>query len=85
MSGISAKFGEARDLEVELWPETLPAVNLFTKALTQWRAGPSGIIGLDYLAVNLLMDLDGVPKEDRGPLLADVACLERGYLQAMRR
>lgn len=85
MKGIDPKFAEARDVDVEIWPESLTALNIFLKALTQWRTGPTGIIGLDYLAVNLIMDLDGVPREERGSILSDVACLERGYLQAMRR
>ena len=85
MKGISPKFAVSRDVEVEIWPETLPSINIFSKSLTQWRTGPTGIIGLDYMAVNLIMDLDGIPHEERSKVLSDVACLERGYLQVMRR
>lgn len=83
--GLSPKFGESRDVEVHIWPETLPAIRLFTRSLTQWRASPTGLIGLDYNALDLLMSYDGVPIEERGELLQDVANLERGYLSAMRR
>lgn len=85
LKGLSSKFGQSREQTVELWPETLPAINLFTRSITQWRAGPSGLIGLDYLAVNLLMDLDDVRMSERSGLLSDVSYIERGYLQAMRR
>ena len=85
LKGLDSKFGLSRDVTLEIWPETLPAIRTFTKLLTQWRAGPSGIIGLDYLAVNLIMDYDNIPLNERGELLSDIACLERGYLQAMRR
>lgn len=83
--GIDKKFSKSREVVVEVWPETLPAIKLFIKCLTQWRAGPWGIIGLDYLAVNLVMDLEGIEPTDRGALLTDIACLEHGYLQAKRR
>ena len=34
--------------EVELWPENLPPLMLFRQFSTQWRAGSSGVYGLDY-------------------------------------
>ena len=38
-----------RDLPV--WPEHMPAVQLFDACLTQWRMGPRFPVGLDYPAV----------------------------------
>ena len=29
----------------------MPAVDLFQRCVTQWRPGPSGVIGLDYVAM----------------------------------
>ena len=68
-----------------MWPETLPAINLFAKVLTQWRTAPNGIIGLDYNTIDILMNYEAIPMEERGELLSEIACLERGYLSAMRR
>lgn len=35
----------------ELWEELAPAVDLFMRLRTQWRAGPAGLIGLDLAAL----------------------------------
>ena len=35
----------------EVWPETWRVLQLVDQAQTQWRMGPSGPIGLDYLAL----------------------------------
>lgn len=31
-----------------LWQDHLSALELFARCMTQWRAGPGGVIGLDY-------------------------------------
>lgn len=36
---------------VPVWPENWAAVRLFDSVQTQWRTGPGGVIGLDYLAL----------------------------------
>ena len=49
---------EPEHYEVE--PEAWPALQLFLMVQTQWRSGPSGLIGLDYGAVRWVMELQGV-------------------------
>lgn len=44
----------------EVEPEAWPALQLFLMVQTQWRTGPSGMIGLDYGAVRWVMELQGV-------------------------
>ncbi|MAE21813.1 MAG: hypothetical protein CMK92_05220 [Pseudomonas sp.] len=83
--GAVSNFGAARESTVEIWPETLPAIRLFTKCLTQWRAGPTGVIGLDYNVVDRLMDYDEIPLRERAELLTEISHLERGYLSEIRR
>jgi len=85
LQGLDQKFATSREFVVEVWPETLPAIQIFLSVLTQWRTGPSGPVGLDYLAVDLVMNYKGIPLEQREALLLDVAFLERGYLSALRR
>ena len=84
LQGLDPRFGESRDVVVEIWPETLPAIELFLLVLTQWRTGPSGRIGLDYLALDRVMDYKLIPLDERLALLKDVASLERGFLSALR-
>lgn len=49
-----------------LWPEHWPAVNLFQRCITQWRATSGGVIGLDYGVVLQIASLYGI----RDPALA---------------
>lgn len=34
-----------------LWAEHEPALRIFQRSMTQWRAAPGGLVGLDYVAV----------------------------------
>ena len=52
----------AEPADVPVWPENWSAVQTFDRCLTQWRAGPSGVIGLDYAVVLEVMRLYDVPK-----------------------
>ena len=38
----------AQDAHIELWPDHMIPVHVFSALLTQWRMGPTGPIGLDY-------------------------------------
>ena len=31
-----------------IWPDHAECLDVFLRCITQWRAGPNGIIGLDY-------------------------------------
>lgn len=39
---------EASGPPVELWPDSVAPVNIFSELCTQWRIGPNGPVGLDY-------------------------------------
>lgn len=84
LQGLDPRFGTSRDVVVEIWPETLPAIELFLLVLTQWRTGPNGRIGLDYLALDKVMDYKSIAVSERLDLLLDIKNLERGFLSALR-
>ena len=56
-------------------------MQLFLRAQTQWRTGPGGIIGLDYLALEMLTKLyaTGLPAS----LLEDIQVMEGEILQKL--
>ena len=62
-------------------PEAWPAVELFIKVQTQWRAGGSGIIGLDYNAVRWLMDLSET--KDQMQMLEDLQVIEAKVIERL--
>lgn len=69
---------------VEIWPENLPAYNLFNALVTQWRVGMGGATGLDYGVVPLTMRMMGIPRSEWPALFEDVRVMEREALGVMR-
>jgi hypothetical protein len=49
---------EPEHYEVE--PDAWPALQIFLTVQTQWRSGPSGLLGLDYNAVRWVMELQRI-------------------------
>ena len=64
---------QAEDFEV--LPEAWPAVAVFLKVQTQWRADSGAIIGLDYGAVRWVFELYGI-KDEAAKTLADLQIIE---------
>jgi len=54
---------------------------MFLRCQTQWRSGPAGLIGLDYLALDMAFRLYGV--EDSAAMLEDIQVIEGEILQAV--
>ncbi|NBT52823.1 MAG: hypothetical protein EBT12_14955 [Marivivens sp.] len=60
--------------EFRLWAELWPAVDLFMRCHTQWRAGPGGLIGLDYPAVLQIAAIAGVAVD--AAIMEDIQVME---------
>jgi len=54
---------------------------MFLRCQTQWRSGPTGVIGLDYLALDLAFRLYGA--EDPATMLEDIQVIEGEVLLAV--
>lgn len=67
----------------EIWADNAPVFDLFAALDTQWRMGASMPVGLDYNAAGLLMDISGVPHEQRMDMLSDLRIMERAALTQM--
>lgn len=63
----------------EVWPEHVEVVRMFLRCQTQWRAGPNGVLGLDYGVVLQLCGVYAV--EDARQLLDDLQVMESHALQ----
>ena len=69
--------------DFEVWDENWPAMVMFLRCQTQWRTTMSGVIGLDYAAVQWLFRLYGV--EDQRTLLEDLQTMEVAAMQAINK
>lgn len=70
-----------------VWPENMPAVELFLRCSTQWRTGepsavaPAGVAGLDYGVLLSLGRLYLPPDADMRDVIEDVQVMERQALE----
>lgn len=70
---------------VEIWPDCLPAFNVFQAMSTQWRISMNGPTGLDYNVLPELWKRLGIKKKDRDQVFADLQEMERAALTVMAR
>lgn len=69
------------NVDVDVWPENWPAVELFHQLRTQWNVAMAGPTGLRYEAVYPL--LDRLFADDWQQVFDDLQVLERAALDAM--
>lgn len=72
-------FEPDRPEHFEVEPDAWPALMVFLDCQTQWRAGPGGLIGLDYGAVAWILRLRSVA--DEAAMLSDLQIIESEVLR----
>jgi hypothetical protein len=70
---------------VDVWPEAWDAVQLFSRISNQWRAGPGGAFGLDYLVVYHELDRRALSPEQYDGTLAQLRVIEGAALDLIRK
>ena len=75
---------EASGPKPELWPDNAEAFGVFSACATQWRTGPGGAIGLDYLAVKLVYDAYSKNPDTWPDVLESVRVMEDSALSEIR-
>ena len=83
-SGFTRADFEAEDA-TEVWPENMPAINLFSQLSTQWRTGMNGPTGLDYNVLFVCLDRLKLGDQDREWLFDDIRAIESEALQIIHR
>ena len=78
----SAELKEPR--EWHLWPDCLPAFELFLAAQTQMVVTMGGPVGLSYPGVESLLRLRGLSATDRRQRFAELQHIESGWLEGWR-
>lgn len=69
----------------EVWPENMPAINLFSSISSQWRVGMSGPSGLDYNVLFNRMDRMKLPDQDYEWMFDDIRVIESEALSIIRK
>ena len=70
--------------EWHLWPEHLPAFELFLGLQTQWVVGMGGPVGLAYGGVESCLRLLGFKPAERRSRFVELQHIERGWLTGWR-
>lgn len=71
------------DKAFEVWPENWPAIDLYMRNWTQWRYGPGGPSGLDYLVFFADLERQGVTGDEAEGIMAEIRMIEIGALEAI--
>ncbi|MBN5150510.1 DUF1799 domain-containing protein [Stenotrophomonas maltophilia] len=79
-TGLKAKHFAAP--EVELWPECVLPITIYSRVSTQWRSSAGGLIGLDYQEVHRELDREGLKGDRREEVMAGIRVIE---VEAMAR
>jgi hypothetical protein len=84
LAGIAALLMSAPDYEV--WPDNMPAINLFNTISTQWRiSGMGGPTGLDYNVLFNRMDRMKLSEQEYEWMFDDIRTIESAALAAINR
>jgi hypothetical protein len=84
LAGIAALIGPTQDFEI--WPENMPAINLFRTMQTQLRAaGGGGVLGFDYTAYFARMDRLKLSDQDYEWMFEDIQAIESAAIPAMNK
>lgn len=62
--------------DFEVWPDNMPAINLFSSISTQWRTSMGGVTGLDYNVLFHRMDRMNLSDQDYEWLFDDIRVIE---------
>lgn len=71
--------------EYEIWPENMPAINLFNTLSTQWIVGAGGATGLNYIPLFSRMDRMKLSDQDYEWMFDDIRVIESAALTAMNK
>ena len=81
--GVILEAHHTTPAHYELWAEHWPAVNLFMRSQTQWRATSNGVVGLDYGVILQLAPILGVALDAQ--VLDDVQTMEAHAIGKLNR
>lgn len=79
--GLTADDFESE--EIEVWPDNLPALDLWDKVGDQWRMGFNGPVALDLIPVFHELDRMELERENYDSLLADIKVMAAAAMREM--
>jgi hypothetical protein len=85
LAGTAHRPEDFPEPTVGLWPDNEGAVNFYMRLSSQWRAGPGGLIGLDYGPLFHEMDRAGLDQKQYDDTLHCIRVIERAALVILNK
>lgn len=63
LAGIAEVIGSAEPEVTGVWAENWPTALAFNDLMSQWNVGMSGVIGLRYEALPLVLEMHGIKRK----------------------
>ena len=77
--------GLAQEESLGVWHENWHAVEVAARSMTQWNVSMSGVVGLRYEALPLVMRALGVPRAAWPEVFAGIQVIEAECLKLLRK
>ena len=76
---------DAEPAALGIWPENVPAFNVYWHMQDQWRVGGMGaLLGMDTTMLPFFLELENVPRKDWLQVTTEVRAMAAEALQLMR-
>lgn len=76
---------EASGPPVEIWPDNMNTVNVFTACATQWRVNIDGPFALDYGVLPSVLQMMAIPKKEWHNIFEGIRVMEDAALEQIRQ
>lgn len=75
----------APDINIEVWPDNWQTLTIFADMASQWNVGMSGVIGLRYEALPLVLKLHQVKHKHQQEVFNGLRVMERAAVQEINK
>ncbi|KAF1043063.1 MAG: hypothetical protein GAK35_02383 [Herbaspirillum frisingense] len=82
--GLKPEDLDPAALGCDVYPENMPAVQVFEAMDTQWRTGMGGVYGLDYAALPAVLRMLGIGRNRWKEIFSDLRVMEAAALEVLQ-
>lgn len=79
------RLEEEEPEHTEVWLDNWQTMQVFADLLSQWNVGMSGVIGLRYEALPLVMEMHRIKPEDRRDIFDGLRVMERAAITEINK
>jgi len=77
--------GTGEPEEVDIWPANNIVVLLFADMMSQWNVGMSGVVGMRYESLPLLLLINGIGADQKREVFYGLRVMERAAVEEINK